>query len=109
MNDIKPQKKPKYDVNWYADKYQSLIVWRNWLLLITFLSLVGVLLMTLSQMYMLPLKSVKPFVVQIDEKTGQTQVVTKDTVEKYNVNEELIRHFAMLFIFFVRLDAQLVI
>lgn len=99
MNDIKPQKKPKYDVNWYADKYQSLVVWRNWLLLITFLSLLGVVLMTLSQMYMLPLKAVKPFVVQIDDKTGQTQVITNDSVRDYNANDELIQYFAMQYIY----------
>jgi len=99
MNEIKPQKKSKYDVNWYADKYQSLIVWRNWLVLITLCSIVAVLFMTFSQLYLLPLKTVKPFVIQIDDKTGLTQVVTNDVVQDYNANQELIKHFAMSYIF----------
>jgi len=99
MNEIKPQKKPKYNINWYADKYQSLVVWRNWLFLIVLLSLTAVLLMTFSQQYMLPLKTVKPFVIQIDEKSGLTQVVTSESAQDYNANQELIRHFALSYIF----------
>lgn len=99
MNEIKPQKKPKYGVNWYADKYQSLVVWRNWLLLVVLCSLLGIVFMTFSQLYLLPMKTVKPFVIQIDEKSGLTQVVTDDIVKDYNANQELIKHFAMNYIF----------
>ena len=99
MNEVKPQKKSKYDVNWYADKYQSLVVWRNWLLLIVIFSLIAVLAMTFSQSSLLPMKTVRPFVIQIDEKTGLTQVVTNDVAQDYNANQELIKHFAMNYIF----------
>jgi type IV secretion system protein VirB8 len=75
------------------------MVWRNWLFLIVLLSLFGVLLMTFSQQYMLPLKTVKPFVIQIDEKSGLTQVVTGDDAQEYNANAELVKHFAMSYIF----------
>ena len=99
MNEVKPQKKSKYDVNWYADKYQSLLVWRNWMMLIVMFSLAAVLTMTFSQAALLPMKTVKPFVIQIDEKTGLTQVVTNDVAQDYNANQELIKHFAMSYIF----------
>lgn len=99
MNDMKPQKKPKYGVNWYADKYQSVVVWRNWLLLVALLSIGAVALMTFSQLYFLPLKTVKPFIVQVDEKSGLTQVVTNDVAKDYNANQELVKHFAMNYIF----------
>lgn len=99
MNEIKPQKKPKYGVNWYADKYQSLVVWRNWLLVVVLCSLLGIVFMTFSQLYVLPLKTVKPFVIQIDEKSGLTQVVTDEVVKDYNANQELVKHFAMNYIF----------
>lgn len=99
MNEIKPQKKPKYGVNWYADKYQSLVVWRNWLFVVVLCSLGAVVFMTFSQLYFLPLKTVKPFVIQIDEKSGLTQVVTNDLVRDYNANQELVKHFAINYIF----------
>ena len=99
MNEIKPQKKSKYNINWYSDKYQSLLVWRNWLVLITLFSLAAVLAMTFSQQAMLPLKTVKPFVIQIDEKTGLTQLVTNEVAQDYNANQELLKYFAMNYIF----------
>lgn len=99
MNDMKPQKKPKYGVNWYADKYQSVVVWRNWFMLVAMLCIGAVVVMTFSQMYFLPLKTVKPFIVQVDEKSGLTQVITDDVAKDYNANQELVKHFAMSYVF----------
>ena len=88
-------KKPFYDINWYADKYQSLVVWRNWFVFITFLSIIGILFMTFAAFYIVPLKSVSPFVIQIDERSGVTEVVQGSSVQEYSANEALIKHFAV--------------
>ena len=92
------ENKPVYDVNWYDDKYQSIVVFRNWLLIITFLAVVGILLMTAASYYFVPLKSVSPFVVQIDEKSGMTQVVDTKTATEFTSSEVLIKFFAMEYI-----------
>jgi type IV secretion system protein VirB8 len=91
-------KKPIYDVNWYDDKYQSIVVFRNWMLLITLISIAGIFLMTLASYYFVPLKSVSPFVIQIDEKSGVTEVVDSKTNDEFTSNEALIRYFAHRYI-----------
>jgi type IV secretion system protein VirB8 len=95
---MKKQNKAKYAINWYADKYQSALVWRNWMLLIVLLCLLSVLGMTAAAMFFVPLKTVKPFVIQINEKTGATEVVSSKSLRSYSANEELIKFFAMNYI-----------
>lgn len=99
MVDINKKKKPHYDINWYADKYQSVLVWRNWLLIIVLLCLLGVLAMTLLMHAFVPTKTVKPFVIQIDEQTGVTEVVTGKKYKEYTANEALIKFFSMRYIY----------
>jgi len=93
----KPQistKKPIYDVNWYNDKYQSNVVLRNWMIVITFVAILGIFLMTIASYYFVPLKSVSPFVIQIDENTGVTEVIDSKDTGEYTQNELLIKYFA---------------
>ena len=87
-------KKPIYDVNWYDDKYQSVVVLRNWSMLITFAAVLGILFMVIASYYFVPLKSVSPFVIQIDESTGVTEVVDSKNENDYTQNEVLIKYFA---------------
>ncbi len=61
--------------NWYIDKYQRILVQRNILALFTLFSMVGTLIAVITVNNLAPLKSVEPFVIQIDEKTGLTEVV----------------------------------
>lgn len=91
-------KKPIYEVNWYDDKYQSVVVFRNWMLLITLISILGIFMMTLASFYFVPLKSVSPFVIQIDENSGVTEVVDSKTNTEFTSNEMLIKHFALKYI-----------
>lgn len=94
----KIEKKPKYPVNWYADKFQTSMVWRNWLLLVVLLSLLSVLFLTAAAMFFVPLKTVKPFVIQVDEKTGNTEVVNSKSVKELSGEEALFKFFAMNYI-----------
>ena len=64
------EKNPNHKINWYEDKYQSVLVWRNWLFLITILSLIGITAVCGALYFTLPLKSVSPFIIQVDEKSG---------------------------------------
>lgn len=92
------EKKPNYKINWYEDKYQSVLVWRNWLFVITILSLIGVTAVCGALFFMLPLKGVAPFVIQVDEKSGMSEVVTNKTVKEYSANEMLVKFFTMQYI-----------
>jgi len=61
--------------NWYTDRYESVTVQRNILLIVTIFSLVTTIFASLSIAWLMPKKSVEPFVIQIDERTGITEVV----------------------------------
>src|SRR5688572_19029087 len=91
-------KLPIYNVTWSAYKHQSIVVMRNWMLLITLVSVVAIFMMTLASYYFVPMQSVTPFVIQIDEKTGVTEVIDSKAVNQYSANEMLIRHFANKYI-----------
>ncbi len=94
----KADKAPLHEINWYADKYQSVVVWSGWLFLITVLALAGVIVTQFSASHIYPLKSVEPFVVQIDEKSGAVELVESRSLKEYSANEALLRHFAVSYI-----------
>jgi type IV secretion system protein VirB8 len=92
------EKKPNFLINWYEDKYQSALVWRNWLFLITLISMGGVFVVCFILFMTVPLKSVSPFVIQIDEKSGFSEIVKGKTVKDYSAKEELIKFFAVSYV-----------
>ncbi len=84
--------------NWYQDRYQRVLVQRNILALVTLVALVVVLLSTISVARLTPLKSVQPFLIQVDEKTGMTQVVNPLKAKEMTANEALKQHFVTSYI-----------
>lgn len=99
MFEKKKAQKPQYDVNWYSDKYQSVVVTRDRLLLVTLLAIIGMGAMTFAMYLFIPLKTVKPFVIQIDENTGATKVAESKKLEQYKATEVLVKYFAMRYIY----------
>lgn len=84
--------------NWYTDRYQYVLVQRNILALATILAL-GVALFSISSLSQLaPLKSVKPFIIQVDDKTGVTQVVDPAQSKELTANEALKRYFLIKYV-----------
>ncbi len=90
---LKPEKK-----NWYADRYQFVVVQRNLLAVITVFSLLSALIAAFSISQLAPLKSVEPFVIQIDQKSGITQVVNPITATEFSGNEAVNEYFIVQFI-----------
>lgn len=79
--------------SWYADKYQSVLVQRNIFAIITLVSLIASLVAVFAVNSLAPLKSVEPFVIQIDEKSGVTEVVEPVTREELPSTEALDNYF----------------
>jgi type IV secretion system protein VirB8 len=65
--------------NWYRDKYQTILVQRNIFAIVTLVSLFTSLVAVFAVQRLAPLKSVEPFVIQVDEKSGMTEVVDPAT------------------------------
>ena len=84
--------------NWYKDRYQYVLVQRKILVLITSLSLIASLVTVLVIMQLTPLKTVEPFVIQVDQKTGITQTVNQMTVKEITANEAVNNFFLVQYI-----------
>lgn len=79
--------------HWYQDKYQHVLTQRNMLALIAVVSLFAAAAAAFAVFRLAPLKSVQPYLIQIDEKTGITQRVIPITREDYAASQAVDRYF----------------
>lgn len=79
--------------NWYSDRYEFVSVQRNFFAIVTLLSLVLSLVSTFALYQIAPLKTVEPFVIQVDQKTGMTQVVDPVKAQELTGNEAVNQYF----------------
>lgn len=84
--------------NWYNDRHQFVLVQRNILALLTGISLLCSAAATFSISQLAPLKSVEPFVIQVDQKTGVTQVVNPLKVKELTGQESINNYFIVQYI-----------
>lgn len=84
--------------NWYKDRYQYVLVQRKILVFITTLSLLSSLVTVVMIAHLTPLKTVEPFVIQVDQKTGITQTVDQMTVKEITANEAVSNFFIVQYI-----------
>jgi len=94
----KPNKDLTNSKNWYKDRYQYVLVQRKILVLITSLSLIASLVTVAVIARLTPLKTVEPFVIQVDQKTGITQTVNQMTVKEITANEAVNNFFIVQYI-----------
>lgn len=79
--------------SWYEDRYQTVVVQRNFLALVTVASLAGIIFSVLSVVKIVSSKTIEPFVIGIEDKTGITNVIRPIQQEKYAYDEVLRRYF----------------
>jgi type IV secretion system protein VirB8 len=84
--------------HWYQDKYQHVLTQRNLLALIALVSLAVAAIAVMAVLNLAPLKTVEPFLLQFDEKTGITQRVTPVTRAQFTANEAIDRYFATFYL-----------
>ncbi|MFN9109522.1 MAG: virB8 family protein, partial [Bacteroidota bacterium] len=82
----------------YKDRYQYVLVQRKLLVLITLLSLASTLSTTFVIAYLTPLKTVEPFVIQVDQKTGIVQTVDPLTATELTANEAVNNFYIVQYI-----------
>ena len=84
--------------HWYQDKYQHVLVQRNILALLALVALITALVAVLAVTRLAPLKSVEPYLIEIDEKTGITQKVEPVSRNDYAANEAVDRYFISTYV-----------
>lgn len=84
--------------HWYQDKYQHVLTQRNMLALIAVISLFAAAVAAFAVFRLAPLKSVQPYLIQIDEKTGITQRVTPISRADYAAEQSVDRYFTSTYL-----------
>lgn len=84
--------------NWYADRYQTVVVQRNFLLLLTLISLAGIITSVLAVIQVTSSKTIEPFVIEIEEKTGITNVIRPLLTDKMDKETALQNYFIVKYL-----------
>jgi len=79
--------------SWYSNRYQIVVVQRNILLLLTIISIIAVAASVTFVKNMMSSKSLEPYVIEIDEKTGIATTIQQPTSQNYTANEVMRRYF----------------
>ena len=96
------QDKTKSEVNqtrnWYRDRYETVVTQRNFLGTIALVSLTLALVSGLVILMLIPSKTVMPFLIQVDEKTGYTTFVDPKSKDNLTADEALRKYFVVKFV-----------
>lgn len=79
--------------NWYNDKYDWMLVQRNAIFVVLVASIVTIVFLNFSISYIKSTKSIEPFVIEIEPKTGVPTVIQPLTAVAYTGDEAINRYF----------------
>lgn len=93
LNKEKKNKQLVEKHNWYKDRYQTVVIQRNFLSLVTLFCLIAVIAAVLTVVNVVESKNIEPFVVEIEEKTGITNVIRPFLKETLNRDETMRSYY----------------
>ena len=84
--------------NWYSDRYEFVVVQRNMLFFVTVVALLGVAGAVFAVSELASSKTVEPYVIEVEERTGITTLVNQTSVDHYSKDETVKRYFIWRYI-----------
>lgn len=84
--------------NWYSDRYESLVVQRNILLLISLASIIATVVAAFVVLKVTVSKDVIPMLVEVEEKTGFTNVVNPKDNAVWTSDKALNEYFLLKYL-----------
>lgn len=84
--------------NWYKERYEQTIIQRNLLFVLSVAALIIIALSVFVIRYVRSTRSIEPFIIEIERKTGVPTVVDPITIEAYSSNTAIKRYFVWLYI-----------
>ena len=84
--------------NWYSDRYNSVVIQRNLLLILLLLSIIMVILSSVIVGDVSSTFKIQPFVIEVEDKTGLTNIVNPLADKALTSNEVLNRYFLMKYV-----------
>ncbi len=95
----KASKKTKIRIkSWYSNRYQIVVVQRNILLLFTLVSMLAVAVAVLFVKNIMASKSLEPYVIEVESKTGIATTVNQLTAQNFTGDQIIRRYFINSFI-----------
>lgn len=91
--DASPPQSVKAVKTWYEERYDKLIVQRNWLVVLIFTLLFLSVATIISIAVVVSAKKFDPFVIQLDETTGMAKIVNPVLSDVIDGNEALAKYF----------------
>lgn len=97
VSKVRPSESSSADLqvtkNWYTDKYEWMLVQRNLLFIVVLISFATIVFLTFSVSFIKGTKSIEPFVIEIEPKTGVPTVVEPLSIVAYTADEAIARYF----------------
>ncbi len=81
------------DIDWSTNRYSTVVAQRNVLLMLALLLLIVILISVLVVFKISTSRTVEPFVIEIEKKSGVVHVVNPVTVSQYSANDALRNYF----------------
>jgi len=84
--------------SWFKDRYESLVVQRSVLIVLFLISIAVIVFLNISITYIKSSKSIEPFVIEIEPKTGVPTVIEPLSAVLYTGQEAIVRHLVWQYI-----------
>jgi type IV secretion system protein VirB8 len=84
--------------NWYYDRYETLVVQRNVLFLISVLSIIASCVCVFFIGKVTLSKTVEPMVIEIEDKTGITNIVNPFTDKRWTSDRAISEYFLIMYL-----------
>ena len=84
--------------NWYTDRHQAVQIQRNVLALLSLMAIIFSAIAIFAVYRNIPIVTVEPFVIQVEPKTGITQVVRSVTAKSLTAQEAVNTFFIVRFV-----------
>ncbi len=95
----KSNKKNKLKIkSWYSNRYQIVVVQRNILFLLTLISMISVSIAVIFVKNLMESKSLEPYVIEVEEKTGVATIVDQLTSQNFTGDQMVRKYFINQFI-----------
>lgn len=84
--------------SWYSNRYQMVLIQRNILLLFATISFISVSVAIVFVKSIISSKSLEPYVIEVDSKTGVATIVKQLSSENFTASEMMRRYFINKFV-----------
>ena len=79
--------------SWYENRYQFVVIQRNILLIFALFSTIAIGFGVVFVNHILSSRSLEPYIIEVEEKTGIPTVVERLTVKEFTGNELMKQYF----------------